>query len=86
MESMENKTGVETLDTTTNTQQEPTQAEIENSALKELLQETKNALQSVQDELIEVKKQNAKMALSMNVAPKVSVDEIIFNSFNKYKK
>lgn len=63
--------------------------ETQNQALQELLKETQATMQAMKDELVEVKKANAKMVAQLdisNATPKTSVEEIINSNFNRYLK
>lgn len=58
---------------------------IENSALKELLDENRKAMDALKSELVEAKKTNAKLLNSLNVEPqKKSCEELLNKNFNKY--
>lgn len=77
-EKRENPGETETVET-------PADEQITVEALKELLEENKKIIKGLTDEMVSVKKENAKLLARMDVSEKVSADTIINDLFNKYK-
>lgn len=59
--------------------------EIENKALKEILEKNKETMEALKNELQDVKKMNAKLLLQFDTKQEVNSDDALA-SFSKYKK
>ena len=59
---------------------------IENNALKELLSENKETMDTLKNELNQVKTTNAKLLNQLNIAKEKPSVETLLNGFNKYNK
>ena len=66
--------------------QQPSDAQIEVSALKDLLKENTETIKSLKDELVNIKKENAKLIARIDVSNKVDPAKTMNDLFNKYSK
>lgn len=65
---------------------QPSDLEIENAALKELLAENKKTIDELNKTMAEVKQTNAKLLNQMDVGHKADVSSLMNEMFNKYAK
>lgn len=81
MEELENTPEVKPEDNQT-----PTDDAIKIEALQDLLKENNDLVKKLQDELVAVKKDNAKMLARLDVSKEVDVGDTLNDLFNKYRK